>query len=435
MGSTHWSEGAVNKQTTRGKQAILVIHGMGEQRPMDTLRSFVDAAILGPRHNSKHQKYFSKPDPISESMEVRKLSDSRTDKPADTDFYEYYWAYQVGPGKWSAVLTWMAGFLLQPWRLSKRLLLPYMILVVLIVAVLWVILGLLPQVGSWIQDLTMASNLGFSDLLTVGGIAISILFFPVTYFFLYYLGDAEKYLRAKPANIAFRQRIRRDGLKLLRDMHKEKYERIIVVSHSLGSVIAYDLIKHLWIEFNNKQREEEYFGKDKVKKLWASRKCITALQDAQESIWEEQKKRARANKTVPWLISDFITLGSPLAHGTFLLANSREEFKTRKKDRELPTCPPEEDPCGKYGYFYDNSGFLVPHHAAPFVCVRWTNIYYPGDFIGGPLGAVFGKGIKDIRASSKSLFDWSVFSHTRYWKPSSNDKSPIAKVRKIIGLN
>ena len=71
-----------------------------------------------------------------------------------------------------------------------------------------------------------------------------------------------------------------------------------------------------------------------------------------ESIWKDQKIKAEKNETTPWLISDFITLGSPLAHATFLLANSRDEFKTRKKDHELPTCPPE-DTGEKYGYFYN----------------------------------------------------------------------------------
>jgi len=40
------------------RQAVLVIHGIGEQKPMETLRSFVSAVLPG-------EGVFSKPDTIS----------------------------------------------------------------------------------------------------------------------------------------------------------------------------------------------------------------------------------------------------------------------------------------------------------------------------------------------------------------------------------
>jgi hypothetical protein len=109
-------------------------------------------------------------------MEVRKLSDNRSEKTVHTDFYEYYWAYQVGPPTGLAVLTWVAGFLIQPWRLSSRLAWPYAILIILVASIIaifsWVICDHLPQFGSWIHNLMNTLGLGFSGLLTV----ISILF-------------------------------------------------------------------------------------------------------------------------------------------------------------------------------------------------------------------------------------------------------------------
>lgn len=42
----------------------------------------------------------------------------------------------------------------------------------------------------------------------------------------------------------------------------------------------------------------------------------------------------------PWLVTDLVTLGSPLAHADFLMAASAEAFAKDKQDRILPTCPP-----------------------------------------------------------------------------------------------
>ena len=69
------------------KQAVFLIHGIGEQKPMDTLRRFPDA-VLGSGATGQIA-YRSKPDRISELFELRRLS---TVGRTRTDFYEYYWA-------------------------------------------------------------------------------------------------------------------------------------------------------------------------------------------------------------------------------------------------------------------------------------------------------------------------------------------------------
>lgn len=55
------------------KQAVLIIHGIGEQKPMDTLRGFVDAIIADPKPG-EGPKFWSKPDKLSELFELRKLT-------------------------------------------------------------------------------------------------------------------------------------------------------------------------------------------------------------------------------------------------------------------------------------------------------------------------------------------------------------------------
>ena len=112
------------------RQAVVLIHGIGEQRPMETLRAFVKALVehdptneaprgssLGEAHENSgapraHRSlYYSKPDRLSGSYELRRLKLHRV-KPGEikslpeglnvnwpeTDFYEYYWAHQMyGP--------------------------------------------------------------------------------------------------------------------------------------------------------------------------------------------------------------------------------------------------------------------------------------------------------------------------------------------------
>ena len=46
----------------RHNVAVVIIHGIGEQRPMETLRSFVEAVLPDPPQGG--EKYFSRPDPL-----------------------------------------------------------------------------------------------------------------------------------------------------------------------------------------------------------------------------------------------------------------------------------------------------------------------------------------------------------------------------------
>jgi hypothetical protein len=65
------------------RQAVVVIHGIGEQRPMDTLRSFV-SNVVG--HN---YQVLGKPDRISDSLELYRLSAHKQGDIPRTDFYEF----------------------------------------------------------------------------------------------------------------------------------------------------------------------------------------------------------------------------------------------------------------------------------------------------------------------------------------------------------
>ena len=53
-----------------------------------------------------------------------------------------------------------------------------------------------------------------------------------------YLGDAARYFRNSPANVAVRRAIRKDAVDTLDQLHRSRdYDRIIVVAHSLGTAV------------------------------------------------------------------------------------------------------------------------------------------------------------------------------------------------------
>ena len=87
------------------KQAIVVIHGMGEQKPMDTIKNFAHAVWTTDTEVHENGlrdsgELWSKPDDRTGSLELRRLT-TRESTPmqegtypggARQDFYELYWA-------------------------------------------------------------------------------------------------------------------------------------------------------------------------------------------------------------------------------------------------------------------------------------------------------------------------------------------------------
>ena len=131
------------------------------------------------------------------------------------------------------------------------------------------------------------------------------------------------------------------------------------------------------------------------------------------------------------------------------MADDSDDFISRFQDREFPSCPPVME-NGKTHYsrryvFEDETGNKVVrnarvlHHAAPFAVVRWTNFFFPyrnlvfGDIIGGPVGPMFGPGIRDVAVRPESKSGWRSFllsSHTRYWHSGTPDKQRASRTEK-----
>ncbi|TIQ01661.1 MAG: hypothetical protein E5X57_34190, partial [Mesorhizobium sp.] len=104
-------------------------------------------------------------------------------------------------------------------------------------------------------------------------------------FGLPYFGDVAAYVRAEAATVEKRALVRDRGLTLLRRlMMDDGYDRIVLVSHSLGSIIAYDLLQILWADFRPRKLEA---ARDKAR-LKAIRAIDKATLKSDDSAWPDK---------------------------------------------------------------------------------------------------------------------------------------------------
>jgi hypothetical protein len=275
-------------------------------------------------------------------------------------------------------------------------------------------------------------------------------------------------VRAEPANISIRQAIRQGGVELLENIQQTgEYSRIVLVGHSLGSIIAYDILNHLWARHNKFESTENGKSvstplsgeaKELIDKLQAmARKSVDGT-FKQKEYWKLQRKLfailTRDDPAHNWLIADFVTLGSPLTYADILLFDDEQQFIKRKLDREYPTSPPLTD-NGKW--YYGKAPNCYLHHGAVFAAVKWTNIHTPhqffvkGDIISGVVNQNFsyksfdneqGKMLPpdDLTQSpiEEISLDWKKikdgFTHTDYWNSSALGDFHLLELRRAIAL-
>lgn len=461
-----------------GKTAVVVIHGVGEQRPMGTVRSFV-RFFAG-------DFFRSKPDTLADLFELRRLSTYAraesdavaaarvvlSDYPTDIVFYEYYWAFHYRDTKPALVIRWSAITLArlftsgQFWRLGRRVLnVVSACLLALLVVTAAVFLV------AWGVATIVYSKRGFlGGTLTALGLLLPRVAGVIRPVFLGWVGDASRYFGTSPENPIERQQIRADGVQLLEHLHDRRdaagaleYDRIIVVGHSLGSVIAYDMITHYWSRVNARIRIplnsaslnaiEQLIERNEPPTARPRQWCDSRPADLAAVYHAAQTALAREVGNDNWRVTDLVTLGCPLTYARFLLATSAEELEERQLQRELPTCPPTRDQYadenGRRSVVFTYAPVtgpecVVPHHAAPFLLTRWTNLYFPNDPIGGRLRPFFGWGIDDAavgftregtnphevrhtRSIAAPLIDVFGGAHVRYWELENDDPmSPLS---------
>jgi hypothetical protein len=412
------------------KQAVLLIHGIGEQRPMDTLRGFVNAVWT--TDDAIHHKHaiadiFSKPDLISGNFELRRLTTTKNRKDIRTDFYEFYWAHLMEGTSLEHVLAWVKTLLWRwPWTVPQRLISAWFLLVALILIIAF--FGLQTILPEMYRVVLLPRW-----LTAVSGVVVTWIAIPIINTII---GDAARYLNPAPANIHTRQEIRSKGVDILRKLHESnEYNRIIVVGHSLGSIIGYDILSFAWSLFNqdvNKKNPHPVL--DELENSVEQQTMTGALyQEKQRDLLEELNINSN-----PWLVTDFITLGSPLTHADILLSKNKKDLIVKQTQRELPTCPPILE-SGKFSFPPDEDRRTL-HHGAVFGPTKWTNLYFPsrgliyGDLIGGPLQDLFGCGIWDQEVKTK--IRCGILSHSYYWKNGNSKEtaSHITALRDALNL-
>jgi hypothetical protein len=459
----------------RTRQAIIVVHGIGEQLPSQTLRSFTNGVFT--RGSGSSGRYV-KPDYNSSLFEMKMVrigADKKQGIPP-TDVYELYWAHLIRDTTLGQVYSWLLRLLLAPKNnippaLRKHFWGIRALLVVVGVAIGWFILysrtshpshPAVPDAPSpagalWTVAMTAAL------LAAVPTLVWATMRLLEKRFLLGFLGDAARYLEPLPGNVERRQAIRKAGVDLLNALHDSgDYCRIIVFGHSLGSVIAYDILSLSWIQLCRKRtvREETLRSKAlmRLEDLLNPRDdrvepklCADEIAAMQHEAWKEYQRNG-----FRWLVTDFVTAGSPLASARLLLnLDKHTSFDSLVADRSFPTCPPQTEPkrapkpgrtrqrftfthayrgIGKH----DGGSVQIPHHAALFALIRWTNLYFPmrgfvrGDPIGGPLGPTLGCWIRDVELPHPGG-GFLGFAHTMYWQ-RRGDWAHIHRLRKALML-
>ena len=249
-----------------GKTCFLVIHGIGEQNPFETLDSFARGFV----------SYFqSQKVPFTLTHELRSCNDAGGKQWTDNfvrigntsagdfiDVHEYYWAYlteeQITTGE---VFRWVQQSLSgamkyygQDEELRKKYegsAKPYW----------WRLLSILRWMRYWYWAIRLMSFLLpewklFKPLKNiVEGFATNII--------VGYIGDVAIYTTTdeKSRYYKIRQEILNECLAMLESLLAgRQYDRIIIAGHSLGSVIAYDTLNRLTIKANLEKAESHLTG-------------------------------------------------------------------------------------------------------------------------------------------------------------------------------
>ncbi len=514
---------AARKKTTDKspikRQAVVIVHGQGEQRPMGTIRDFVRVLWQDNPELDAPAEAYTRPRPIwivpddkSGLYELQRITTPEHNG-RRSDFFELYYAdllnatplrnlwrwiqrlLWIDPGyvpahmRWPWAVFWVLTILSIISALAALLALPKLFSfdwydhffsvearrghIISIVGLALIMLPKFIRQLAFIKRLPVpllifVIALGVLDSFGWNGHVVNLMLlgwlaYLADTMLLPYFGDAASYLSAQTETVQSRQGVRNRGLALLKALHDDpEYDRVIVIAHSLGSVLAYDLLHILWREVG--PTKDNPPGPDAVAALKAVDAFVTS---APKDNWSEasvaqyqalqwaafealrQQKATGDESQSGWKVSDLITLGSPLSSAEFLITDGAEDFARMKKERVLPTAPAQNynDTNGAI-YDYAEKGEAA-HHAAVFSATRWTNLYdrfdspifLLGDAISGPLagGDRFGPGILDVDVEIHwGRLDWRLFTHNLYWTDTAQPGEPpaphLTTFREAVGL-
>lgn len=501
------------------RQAIVVVHGQGQQRPMGTIRDFVkalwtdDAEVTPVPPNGRDT--WIVPDESIGLYELQRITTPPHDDGRRTDFFELYYADLLADTPIRNLWRWLLRLLwIDPAEITERMRWPWRVFWALSILATALIIFVVLQVpallrGTWYEALLdprswpgvaaigvalvvlvvpkFISVPGFRAVprlliiaviagglvyiywatpVVLAAVAFGGLAYLASNFLLPLFGDAASYLSAQTETVRSRQAIRERGLRLLQQLHDDdKYDRVVIIAHSLGTVLGYDLLQLLWHGSGptkeNPPSPEAVAALDRVMRFraagaeWtvAEVEAYQGLQWAAFEALRRQRPETGQVGKMGWKVSDFVSLGSPLASAQFLITEGRADFERLKDERVLPTAPPQPRSATEGFLASEGGGPAVTHHASVFSTVRWTNVYDPfapvlfwlGDAIGGPLARreLFGPAIRDVEVRI-TRGGRRLFSHSHYWidadeevtgKPSATAPPQVAALRKAVGMS
>ncbi|MFG1289857.1 hypothetical protein, partial [Xanthobacter versatilis] len=427
----------------------MLIHGIGEQRPMATLWSFVDAVwctdrSLVDRHDAE---VYAKPDTINDSFELRRVTTRywKGEPERRVDFFEFYWAHLMRGNTVRGTVSWIFSLFFRSPRSVPNSLFGTWLIGCILLALSIALFGtaLLPgEITKSFLPAELLFPLALASFL--GSIFATSWLAPVA-------GDAARYLSPDPENVDARQKILRSGVQVLERLGTAKeYDRIVVVGHSLGSVIGLDILHHAFGRVAREPWEAAHaVGSPAAEALSSVEKAAGRLLGETVKLGDRAAFRTAqrayatvlrtgwAEGTTPWLVTDFVTLGSPLSKADILIAADAQELAQFKARRQIPTCPPklETQKPPKFSY-RTGSGVAIPHHGAVCASTVWTNIYYPncftvcGDVISGPVAPLFGPGVVDLELPVAGF----RFTHNAYWLQPRDIRAnaPVDALRRAL---
>lgn len=449
-----------------GRQAVVVIHGMGEQLPLDTLTRFVDVALApGP---TGRRRFYSRPESITGSLESRRflapgVDDGMKSRP-QTEFFEYHWSDKMQGNRLDDLWpTFRRMVLCSPLRVPIGLRGIWLITWVLVLGLGWAV-GWGPLSDAWREGSNTLPSLVAAAVSSA--VASAVLSYILSRLLPNWLTvsfvDVVRYLDTSPRSYGVRREVRKGLVEMLRALQAEDqdgdqhYDRIVVVAHSLGAYIAYDALAHLWgltYSQTSKRGARELAGLAELERVAGEVEATGSdahkrdYQAAQGLLFEGL--RATGN---PWLITDFVSVGTPMYFADRLMpGKGKLGFAERKARRELPTCPPLEDedradaeddaqPCYSWLKW---DGRQALHEGAPFAVVRWTNLFFParlgffGDWFGGELAPLFGAGIRDVPVTGNK--PWRLIpalAHSLYFRfpDDTGPKTITTRLRDAMAL-
>ena len=390
----HMTETPINIRFPQGRTAFLLIHGIGQQNPYETvdyfaqnlLQYFKEQKLQTDLEHYIARRKFANGVGWTESF-VR-LSPSNSDKEGIIDVHEYYWAPDT-ENKITVpeILQWaeqtlegtiefydrpenrdlleqllenqnrkgLFKFRLRSLTIFLRI---FNLIYPLLRLVIWLLLLLAGPFlkGSYLQSAWKLSKKLITPLL------------------INFVGDVAIYTKTDPKSPyqRIRQQVITECLTLLQQIlqdEKANYDQVIIVGHSLGSCIAYDTLNLLCIESSLSPDLGKSMSIDKLKGL--------------------------------------VTFGSPLDKIAFFFRNvaEKQQYIRRRIIEHLNSFRVKPELVDKMPYLRSN----------PVVCqlehISWINYYHLKDPISGNLD--YYENLTNVEMTYQTR--WGTSGHLGYW--------------------